>query len=84
MCVVPRSTNDWFADHGALVLVVAGVAFVVGTFVTDKSSLAVALAVMGVAMVCLGVLLSRAEGPVKIGPGGLRSMFGGCESGRRS
>jgi hypothetical protein len=71
MRVVPRSTNDWFADHGALVLVVAGVAFVVGAFVTDKSSLAVALAVMGVAMVCLGVLLSRAEGPVKIGPGGL-------------
>jgi hypothetical protein len=71
MRVVSRSTNDWFAAHGALVLVVAGVAFVVCAFLTDKSSLAVALAVMGVGVVILGVFSSRAEGPVKIGPKGL-------------
>ena len=70
-----QPTNRLVEDHAALILIIAGAAFITLGALSDEPALAAPLAVMGAATIILGALFSRIQGPIRIGPGGLEAVL---------
>ena len=65
--------DTWLVRNVGWFLVAAGIVMVLlAAFLVDDSAVAVALVVMGAGAVILGALVNRAEGPVELGPSGLK------------
>jgi hypothetical protein len=65
--------NAWLVRNAGWFLIAAGIAMVLlAALLINDSAVAVALVVMGAGAVVLGALVSRAEGPLELGPSGLK------------
>jgi tetratricopeptide (TPR) repeat protein len=69
--VAPRERPAAIERHGGLVLLLGGGALVAGGLTAKTSSAQVGLCALGAALMVLAVVLSRTEGNLKVGPGGL-------------
>jgi hypothetical protein len=70
------SGNDLVAQNASPILLGAGTVFIVAGVLVSRDAVSVPLVVIGAATIILGAVLSRAEGQVKIGPGGLEVVLG--------
>ena len=59
--------------HGSPILLCAGIAFAAAGFLATASTAQIALCVVGASLLVLAVVLTKTEGPLKIGPGGLEA-----------